>query len=108
MTTCFPEARKTLLAMARVLLQNWFMQPSRVTMLLVGVLLSGCVSTGLYPRSYGGYPYGGYSPVYGGGYSPVYGGGYSPVYRSGPYYGGPYFGDRYWDGNRDWYDNRYY
>jgi hypothetical protein len=55
------------------------MQPTRVTVLLVGGLLSGCVG-GPYPRPYG----------------------YSPVY------GGQYYGDRYWYGNRDWYDDRYY
>src|SRR5262245_44382079 len=91
MTTYSPEGWKV--AVARHLLPRWFMSPTRATMLLMGVLLSGC----LYPR-----PYGGYSPVYGSGYSPVYGGGFAPVYGSGPYYA-----DRYWYGNRRWYDDRH-
>src|SRR5262245_19272388 len=90
MTSCL-EARKAHLAVARPLLQKRFMS-TRVTMLLAGVLLSGCVGGGFYPRSYGGY---------------------SPFYGSGSSYGGtPYYGERYWYGNRDWddsrYDNRYY
>jgi len=85
MTDC-PETRKADLAVARPLLPKRFMS-TRFTMLLVGVLLSGCVGGGFHPRSYGGY-----SPVYGGG----------TYYTSAPYYG-----ERYWYGNRDWYDSRY-
>jgi len=107
MITGLPEAWK--IATARHLPRRCSMSHARATVLLFGVLLSGC----LYPR-----PYGEYSPVYGSGLSPLYGGGFSPLYGSGssPLYGGglsplleslPYYADRYWSGNRRWYDDRY-
>ena len=80
--------------MARPLLRKPFMQPTRITILLVGALLSGCV---------GGYPLGGYS----GGYSPFYGS--QPYYGSRPYYGSqPYYGNRYDGARYPYYGDRYY